>query len=138
MSENTVIPRIPSVPRRQRGALTLEILLALTVVTTGVLLTANSMLRSASLSTKASSLSQQYAEAAAMVAAEAQGATAGSGLPQASQDSTAPAIGAGVLTISDGGRRAVVTWGDGGVNPEIRVHQDPPGSLGAQPGRAVP
>lgn len=137
MPRNIVNPRTPSVPRHQRGALTLEVLLALTVVTTGVLLTANSMLRSASLSTKAASLSQQYVEAAAMVAADARGVAAGADSLQAGLKPALPAIGSGTMTISDGARQAVVTWGNGGVNPEIRIYSEPPDPSGGRAGQAA-
>lgn len=117
----------PIAPKAQRGAFVLELLLALTIVTMGVLLTANMMLRGAGMPAKANSLSHQYAEAAAMAAsADARSVPAGSEALTA-MDSVARAlppghaIGAGTLTIEDGARQVTVTWGDGAASPDLKL-----------------
>lgn len=124
----------------QRGAFVLELLIALTIVTIGVLMTANMMLRGAGMTAKANSLSQQYAEAAAM-AAPVDGRGNPAGNPTAAEvdaaarslASSGHAIGAGTLTINDEARQVTVTWGDGAASPDLRLIRLDPVAAAEQP-----
>lgn len=90
---------------------------------------------------KANSLSQQYAEAAAMAADSANGRAPAAADDEAESPQSAArllsrhnSIGAGTLTINDGTRQVTVVWGDGAASPELKLTRlDPGGRALEQP-----